>query len=134
PGVGFAQLDELPLEATNARPGFAQVPFVLFPLGMEALGPLFPVVDELVQLIDNVGHLNLDGEHIRFGHCADVRHDSLLLFAGYWAGVQRAGGAVRRTDESDDSRGSRRCLELCILEGEPLRTSSVRLTHDSRGS
>jgi len=82
PGVGLAQLGELAFEAANRRPRLTQIPLVRLPLSVEPFRPRFPVVDELVELLHHVGHLDLDGEDVGFGHCTGVGHQLHLLLAG----------------------------------------------------
>src|SRR5438046_901851 len=73
--VGFTHLVELPFQTALGRPGFAEIPLTFFPLGAELLSLL-------LKLLHCVGHVDLDGEHIRFGHCADILHRSPLFLAG----------------------------------------------------
>src|SRR5439155_13390097 len=80
--VGFPHLVELPFQTALGRPGFAERPLTFFPLGAELLSLL-------LKLLHCVGHVDLDGEHIRFGHCADILHRSPLFLAG------RLGGSAR---------------------------------------
>src|SRR5207247_4818278 len=86
--VGFS---ERPMQRTRAgRPGFAEIPLTFFPLGAELLSLL-------LKLLHRVGHVGLDGEHVGFGHRADVLHRSPLLLAG------RVGGSAREQRSPDDS-------------------------------
>src|SRR5207245_2689304 len=77
--VGFPHLVELPFQTALGRPGFAERPLTFFPLGAELLSLL-------LKLLHCVGHVDLDGEHIRFGHCADILHRSPLFPAGRLGG------------------------------------------------
>src|SRR6266550_6230404 len=87
--VGFPHLVELPFQTALGRPGFAEIPLAFFPLGAELLSLL-------LKLLHCVGHVDLDGEHIRFGHCADILHRSPLFLAG------RLGGSAREQRSPGD--------------------------------
>src|SRR5207247_3158830 len=87
--VGFPYLVELPFQTALGRPGFAERPLTFFPLGAELLSLL-------LKLLHCVGHVDLDGEHIRFGHCADILHRSPLFLAG------RLGGSAREQRSPGD--------------------------------